>query len=563
MIRARFLLPLMMLSLSMSAAQNAATGAPHTNRRVATRKKARKPEPPPAAATADDVRQLREALAAQQQRVQQLEQQVQQFQSQFQHAEAAATDAQAKAAEIQASSSKQQSDYTKLQQDMNDFRTNMSAQSVATQEEQKRVTALTGLLGRVHWGGDVRVRQEDFFLNGQNPRVRERIRLRIGMEAALNQDFAAGVAFASGTLADPTSTNDTLTNFFERKVVGWDRGYVTYHPHDHKWLTLTGGKFAFNWQKTNQTFDPDINPEGFSEKLSFDVKSSFLKNVTFNGLQLLFFENSNTRFGVSGTDSFAAGGQFLLKLKPHKRWTITPSYTVLNWRNEGILLTAPAFSGAFPVSGTTGIVCNPVTALNTSPSCTFATVPFAPNGMTNAYRVTSVAANGNVVRSFLSKFLYSDLIIDNTIDTGFKRWPWRLMLEYEENLRAASNNSHMYQAETSVGQTKNKGDFLVGYAFLRQEQDSVIATFGESDQRVPTNVLQHKLYAQYKFRPKVTLAYTLLVGRVLNSSLFAAVPIAGRTTTDALQPGFLAPGVTPGQLDKYLKRMQFDVIYSF
>jgi hypothetical protein len=561
---------LLLLAIRPGAAQSGADTQKTTKprRRAATASaSARKA---PASATADQVKALQEAMAVQDRRIQQLEQQLQQrdqawqqVQSQLQRTDATATEAQSKVSEIQTSSTQQEASYKKLESDINDFRNNMTSYSVGMQEEQKRLSALQSLFGRLKWSGDVRVRQEDFFLPGQNPRIRERIRVRLAMDAPLNQDFAAGVAFASGTLADPTSTNETLTNFFERKVVGWDRGYVTYNPKDHKWLNLTGGKFAFNWQKTNQTFDPDINPEGFSEKLSFDIKSKFLKNVTFNALQLLFFENSSVRFGASGTDSFAAGGQFLLKLQPHKRWAITPSYTVLNWRNEGVLLNAPAFAGAVPVSSTTNIVCNPVTALNTSPSCAFATAPFAPNGMTNAYRVTSRASNGNIVRQYLSKFLYSDLIVDNTIDTGLKRWPWRLMLEYEENLRAASNNSHMYQAETSFGQAKNKNDVLIGYAFLRQEQDSVIASFGESDQRLPTNVLQHKAYFQWKVRPHVTAAYTIFVGRVLNSRLFAAVPIPGTTSTDALQPGFLAPGVTPGQLDKYLKRMQFDIIYSF
>ncbi len=562
--RQKFLVPLLLLSVGLSAAEQPASGALQATRHKSSARTARqKITQTTPAATADDVRQLREALAAQQQRVQQLEQQLQQFQSQFHRTEAAATEAQAKVAEVQTSTSKQQEDYTKLQQDMSDFRTNMTAFSAAAQEGQKRFSTREGLIGRLKWTGDVRVRQEDFFLEGLQPRIRERIRLRLGMEAVLTDDFTAGVAFASGTLADPTSTNDTLTNYFERKVVGWDRGYVTYNPKKHKWFSLTGGKFAFNWQKTNQTFDPDINPEGFSEKLSFDVKNySWLKNVTFNGIQLLYFENSATAHGTNGNDSFAAGGQFLLKLQPMKRWTVTPSYTALNWRNINALLTAPAFAGAFPVSGTTNIACNNLTALNTRPNCAFATVPFAPNGMTNSYRVASVDSRGNAIRAFNSQFLYSDLIIDNMIDTGLKRWPWRLMGEYEENLRAENNRSHMYQVETSLGQQKNKGDVLVGYAWLRQEQDSVIAAFGESDQRLPTNVLQHKAYLQYRFQPKVTLAYTLFVGRVLDSRAFSAVLIPSGGF-DALQPGFLAPGVVPGQLDKYLKRMQFDVIYSF
>ena len=567
----------LLLSLSAMGADGASAPASPQNQSQTQNKKPAAKRPAakataktPAAATpqapgvsAEEVRQLREALNAQNQRVQQLEQHIQQMESHLQRAEMAATTSQTKVGEIESSSSKQQQSLDELKKSMTDVGYSMTALTQSTQESQKRFTSIEGLLGRLRWTGDVRVRLEDFFLEGQQPRIRERIRLRLGLEGALNDDFVAGVAFASGTLADPTSTNDTLTNFFERKVVGWDRGYITYNPKAHKWLSLTGGKFAFNWRKTNQTFDPDINPEGFSEKFSFDIKQSkFLKNVTFNAIQLFYFENSAVAKGANGNDSFAAGGQMQIKLQPAKRWTLTPSYTALNWRNINILLTAPAFAGAFPVSGTTNIVCNPVTTLGTSPSCAFATVQFAPNGMTNAYHITSRAANGNLTRVFNSQFLYSDLIVDSTFDLGYKRFPLNLMAEYEENLRAENNRSHMYQGEISIGQQKGKGDILAGYAFLRQEQDSVIAAFGESDQRNPTNVLQHKAYFQYRFAPKVTLGYTLFVGRILDSAAFAAVPIPGGGT-DALQPALLAPGVLPGQRDKFLKRMQFDVIYNF
>ena len=56
-----------------------------------------------------------------------------------------------------------------------------------------------------------------------------------------------GIFLASGTLGDPTTTNETLTGFFDRKTIGLDRGYITYNPVAHKWLSLTGGKFAFPW----------------------------------------------------------------------------------------------------------------------------------------------------------------------------------------------------------------------------------------------------------------------------------------------------------------------------
>lgn len=557
---------LLLVAASASAQTAAAKRRPQAKRRAAA----------PAAVTADDVKALREALAAQQQQMaaqqqqmQQLQQQLQQVQQQLQQTQTAATAAESKLEQFQSSSSEQQRMYKSLEANVNDIKANATSMAATTQEQQKKVSAVAGLVKTIRWTGDIRVRQEDFFLPGQNPRVRQRIRLRLGIEGQLGQDFIGGIGLASGTLADSTSTNETLTNFFERKIIGFDRGYITYNPTAHKWLSLTGGKFAYTWQRTNQTFDPDLNPEGFSEKLSFDVKNSPLKNFTFTGMQLLFNENSATKFGTSGIDSYAVGGQVLAKVGLGKRWTMTPSYSLLNWHNANVILNAPAVNGGtFPVSGTSNIVCAPVTALGAAPACSFAVTPFAPNGMTNAYAITARASNGNLTREFLSKFLYSDLILENTIDTGHARWPWRVLLEYENNLRAVapgpgrSPQSHMYLVETNLGQTKNKGDLLFGYAWVRQEQDSTIASFTESDQRIPTNVLQHRVYAQHKVHPKAVLAYTLWVGRVLDTSLFAATanPFGA---PDTLQTGFLAPGVFPGQHDKYLKRMQFDLIYTF
>lgn len=559
-----------MLAASSVSAQNA---APEKRAKTTVTKRA------PAALTADDARALRDALAvqqqqmaAQQQEVQQLKQQLQQMQQQLRETQSAASGANDALTQAQTAAAEQQRMYKTLEGDVIDLKANATTAALNTQEEQKRVSGLESIFTRVRWTGDIRVRQEDFFLAGQNPRIRERIRLRLGIEGDLGQDFVGGIALATGALADPTSPNETLTNFFEKKLIGFDRGYITYNPKAHKWLSLTGGKFAYTWQKTNQTFDPDLNPEGFSEKLSVDTKGSILKNVTLTGMQLLFNENSNTKFGVSGADSFAAGAQIMTKLALGKRWMVTPSYSLLNWRNTDVILNAPAVTGGtIPVSGTSSIVCTPITALGAAPACSFAITPFAPNGMTNGYRITAAASNGNLTRQYLSKFLYSDLILDNTINTGHARWPWRVLLEYEDNLRAVaptagrSPQSHTYLAETSIGQTKNTGDLLLGYAWLRQEQDSVIASFVESDQRLPTNVLQHRFYSQYKVHPKVVAAYTLWVGRVLDSSLFAAVPnpFGAAGAADRLQPGFLAPGVIPGQADHYLKRMQFDLIYTF
>src|SRR2546430_2725814 len=103
-------------------------------------------------------------------------------------------------------------------------------------------------------------------------------------ELKLGEDFIGGIYMASGanlngvaSLTDPISTNETLTTFFERKTVGFDRGYVIFQPQAAKWIKLTGGKFAYDWEHTDLTFDPDLNPEGFTEKLSFDFNNPLVK----------------------------------------------------------------------------------------------------------------------------------------------------------------------------------------------------------------------------------------------------------------------------------------------
>jgi hypothetical protein len=528
------------------------------------------------AVTAEDVQALRAALlaqqqqlAAQQQAIEEMRRQLREVQGQLQAAQSTSSAAQTMLAQAQTSAAEQGRIYKSLEADVTDMKAGAASAALGAQAEQKRLSALESALKSLRWTGDIRLRQDSMFLAGQNPRIRERIRVRLGIEGDLGQDFVGGIGLTTGTLADAISTNETLTNFFERKVIAFDRGFITYHPKAHPWLSLTGGKFAFTWQRTNQTFDPDLNPEGFSERLSFDTHHPVFQNVTFTAMQLLFGENSNTKFGVSGVDSFAVGGQVMTKLAIGKRWTITPSYALLNWRNENVILNAPAVTGGtLPVSGTSSIVCAPVTALGAAPVCSFAIVPYSPNGMTNSYRITAQAANGNLARQFMSRFLYSDLILENSISTGKARWPWRVLLEYENNLRAEaplpgrSPQSHLYLAETSLGQTRNKGDFQFGYAWARQEQDSTIASFVESEQRLPTNVLQHRMYAQYRTHPRILLTGTLWVGRVLDSSLFApaANPFG---PADRLQSGFLAPGVSPGATDHYLKRIQFDVVYTF
>src|SRR5438445_9188589 len=252
---------------------------------TAAKPKPKRPVARRAAVTAAaDVQALKDALAAQQQQIaqlrqamqsrdaalQQAQQQAQQAQQQLQQAQATASEAQQKASSAESAANEQKENVTKLNSDLADVKTTLTNNAVSAQDEQKRMSALEGLVGRFRFNGDVRVRGEDFIQNTVPDRNRARLRVRFGFDGKLNEDFTSGIYLATGSLGDPTTTNETLTNFFDRKTIALDKAWITYNPIAHKWISLTGGKFAYTWQRTSATFDPDLNPEGFNQKFSWD-----------------------------------------------------------------------------------------------------------------------------------------------------------------------------------------------------------------------------------------------------------------------------------------------------
>jgi hypothetical protein len=263
-------------------------------------------------------------------------------------------------------------------------------------------------------------------------------------------------------------------------------------------------------------------------------------------MQLLINENAG------GTDSYALGGQMSGRLQLGRIWTMTPSFTALKWNNIDSLLNANAFSVA--QSPGEGPGCK--SGVQGFPASTGgANCVFASNNFTNA--ATTIGTP-----HFWSQFLYTDFILNNQFKTPSARLPVNLLLEFIDNPQAKDHplgsngavrndlgsQNKAYMADISLGQQRNKNDLQVGYAWNRIDQDAVLAPFVESDQRTQTNVLQQRIYGLYRLRSNTTAAYTYWFGRTLNTSLQNATKSAG---------------VTPGEPDARLNRMQFDLIYSF
>jgi len=534
------------------------------------------------AVSAKDVKELRDALAALQQQTEQQRQQIEQLRSQLQQlidanqqstaaaqkSQSGVEQAQSTAAQAQQSAAESQRVADQASANAVEAQTGLALVHSKSQEEGKKISALENVLGRFRLGGDIRVRAESFFQDGIPDRNRARLRVRFGVDGKLNEDVTGGFYIATGSLGDPTTTNETLTNFFDRKTIGVDRAFITYNPGAHKWLSLTGGKFAYQWQRTGTIGDQDINPEGFNEKFSFDLNSPVIKNFTIQGIQYLFNE-VNAGAGstaVAGQDSYALGGQVSSKLQIGP-WTTTASFLTLKWNRPDSILQASAFALQATTTGASGTTpAGPFPVPGEGPGCQkivggpgFPPCPFAANGMTNA----TFTAGGKP--HFLSEFHYADFILNNQIKTGAERWPINLILEYEQNLGAADHpldstgavisnlgpQDKEYGFDFNVGQTRNKNDVQIGYIWYRQEQDSVIASFAESDQRTPTNLVQNKIYALWKLRSNTVASLTWWHGRVLNSNLENNAALVQKTVT------------TAGETEPYLNRFQFDLIYTF
>jgi hypothetical protein len=532
-----------------------------------------------------EVQALRDALAAQQRQTEQQNRQLEQLKSQMQQLLDATQQANASAQKAQSSVDQAQGAATQAQQSAAEAQkvadqasskaaeatTALAAVSTQTQDEGKQISALQAVLGRFRFSGDVRIRGESYNQTGVPDRNRARIRVRVGVDGKLSEDFIGGFALATGSLGDPTSTNETLTNAFDRKTIALDRGFITYNPVAHSWLSLTGGKFAYTWQRTSVTFDPDLNPEGFNEKASFNF-SGPVQNVTVQGIELLYNE-ANGKGGIPSQDSYALGGQVSAKLHVGP-WTATPSILTLKWNRPDALLSESAFAtaatstGFLPAGATKPVTGIPIPGEgqgcakgNNFPA--FAPCVFGANGVTNA---TFVDSKGVV--HFYSGFNYVDFILNNQIQDGIARLPINLMLEFLDNPDAAAHpldskgnvisslgsQNKEYGVDFSVGQTKNKNDFQVGYAWYREEQDAAIASFVESDQRAPTNILQNRIYALWKLRANTLAGFTWWRGRALNTNLENNVALFNNYN------GSVPTISKAGQQESYLNRMQFDLI---
>jgi hypothetical protein len=133
--------------------------------------------------------------------------------------------------------------------------------------------ALPAWLQAMKFHGDLRLRSEGMDNSAQSPReYRGRIRLRFGLDAAVNDNWRAYLGLASGSSADSRSTNQTLTADFSKKSIWLDYTYAEYKAGDS--FSFDGGRMHNPlWTSSDMLWDTDINPEGAAVRFAAKERS--------------------------------------------------------------------------------------------------------------------------------------------------------------------------------------------------------------------------------------------------------------------------------------------------
>jgi len=227
---------------------------------------------------------------------------------------------------------------------------------IETQEEAKREIStqsnavLPLWLQAIKLRGDMRARYE--FKNNENNRYNQhrfRYRLRFGADAKMNDKVYASFGLASGSSADPRSTNQTFTDNFTKKNLYIDYASIEYNLNSS--LAFTVGRMKNPlWLTNDMIWDTDINMEGAAARF----------NTTLNRNWQFF---SNAGIMALGESLAVAADPYLAMLQPGVAWKNDSGnrdikfgaavYSFTHVRNRAVFANRPSTTGGYQLANST------------------------------------------------------------------------------------------------------------------------------------------------------------------------------------------------------------------
>ncbi len=462
----------------------------------------------------------------------------------------------------------------------------LPTQGAPIEDRVKKLEGRVAEIGSIKFSGDLRLRAESFFglsnnlANGDNPAVlgnelsprhRMRLRARLQMRGSISDEFDWGLRFATGSFADSISTNQTMTDFFNRKPFGLDQAFITYKPKKLPGLRLQGGRFEPPWIFTEMTLDNDLMVDGFNQSYSRTSKKSVLRDLTLVAFELpmlernsAFVRNANGTVNIDqsrrgGRDLALYGAQVRARFEPSSKVALTLSAADLYFSGTQFISPVQVFGSNLQLPITFTI---PATA--TTPAQTITTQVSIPRDLLvagNSNLGLTTASNNATNRDgrLSSGYNLVDLLARLELKHS-KRFPVTLLFNLVTNTQThgvvtagpggadlvlPNDENQGFWGEIQVGSTRARGDMQFGYTLMRIEKDAVLTPFNFSDVTQQSDMRAHRFQFSYAADPRVTFAFT---------------GILTQRPKGALGAFNLTP---PGSLNRPTTRLQFDTVLRF
>jgi hypothetical protein len=382
------------------------------------------------------------------------------------------------AAQAQIDALKQQLE--RLQATVDYLKANASAERKDAAVAAVDVNTLKTNAARYAWSGDFRFRHEAIdvandSLAAAHTRQRDRIRLRFGVLAKVNDSINAKLQLSSTNVgADSArSTNQTLGNGWDRKVLSIDQAYVDWKASDL--LNLTLGKMPIPWVKTASYFwDNDLTPEGTALKFA---RGPLFAGVYYDWLN----ERNSSSSQAASTDATMAGVQVGFR-QGFGKSTLTGA--VAYFDINGVQDQIVKFSQTQVADPVTGVVTTTLCAIDPAfgGGALLGDNSFGNSTYTGA--APQVGSNTSCTR-LLSDFNIVTALLQ--FDTMVGKYPLSVFADYMKNNAALANPTarKTLDSASAVGVTFNKASaaksWEISALYEQNGKDAVFGQFVDSD----------------------------------------------------------------------------------
>ena len=363
---------------------------------------------------------------------------------------------------------------------------------------QKRVTLnCRGWVNKMKFSGDLRLRHDTQWRDEKSVdgtkqdnyhRNRERFRLRFGFKMDVAENTEVGVRLASGSGFQNT-TNQSFDDHDRGKQIWIDRAYAKWQPKEY--FTLIGGKMENPLFTTPLVWDPDVNPEGAAEKLTYGVADNLQVYGNFGQWMI---EELNAKDTNSDTAMLV--------------WQIGSTYTVNPKVTFQCAATIYDFFNLDDIIGDAGDLTDDKTFLGYNNTTSQQMILNDDGNLVNDFQCFEIGAELTFKDILPVPFsLFGDFV--KNLDADLNDWIENGVVVTDNNGKVVSNPAALsaYGSDDrdmgwligcDLGNKKKKGDWYLQYHYQVLEDYAFPAVFVDSDfHGGGTNNKGHLVHGQY------------------------------------------------------------------